>query len=189
MIDLRRPGESGLEHPLAGADTTVVELPLFAEISLVALAQAMHDRELRDLYIETLAEAGGRIAETVGLIAERPGPVLVHCAVGKDRTGLVVAAALAAVGVPRAAIAADYHTTDANMRGALARIAFDYDESDVARAVADLKNNLPALLRAPPDGMDAVLDEFEAAGGAGDWLIARGLDPALLERLRERLVE
>jgi protein tyrosine/serine phosphatase len=34
--------------------------------------------------------------------------VLVHCQVGKDRTGLVTALVLAAVGVPASEIAADY---------------------------------------------------------------------------------
>ena len=190
VIDLRRPSELSGSHPLAGADTVVVPLPLFEGISLVAMAAEAQGRRLRDLYVKTLESAGERVAEAVTLIAESPGPVLVHCAVGKDRTGLVIAAALAAVGVPRQAIAADYHATDVNMRGAVARIALDHDANEASRAVAQIEEHLPDLLRAPPDGMDAVLDEFEGAeGGPGGWLLAHGMDEVVLQRLRERLVD
>ena len=154
------------------------------------MAAEAQGRRLGDLYVKTLESAGERVAEAVTLIAESPGPVLVHCAVGKDRTGLVIAAALAAVGVPREAIAADYHATDVNMRGAVARIAHDHDANEASRAVAQIEEHLPDLLRAPPDGMDAVLDEFEGAeGGPGGWLLEHGMDEAALQRLRERLVD
>jgi protein-tyrosine phosphatase len=50
--------------------------------------------------------------ELAGLVAElvQPGrlPTLVHCAAGKDRTGVVIAVVLAAVGTERWAIAEDY---------------------------------------------------------------------------------
>ena len=42
------------------------------------------------------------------MIAHSPGATIVHCAAGKDRTGTVVAIALAEVGVTREAIVADY---------------------------------------------------------------------------------
>ncbi|MEA2348824.1 MAG: protein-tyrosine phosphatase [Thermoleophilaceae bacterium] len=190
VIDLRRPSESDGNHPLAGANTEVVPLPLFEAISLVAMAADARHMSLRDLYVETLESAGDRIAEAVSLIANSPAPVLVHCAVGKDRTGLVVAAALAAVGVPPEMIAADYHATDENMEGAVARIALDLDANEASRAVAQLGEHLPQLLRAPPDGMDAVLAVFDAAeGGAAGWLREHGMDEPTLQRLRERLVE
>ena len=39
-------------------------------------------------------------------------PVLVHCSVGKDRTGVTVALTLAAAGVDEAAVVADYARTE-----------------------------------------------------------------------------
>lgn len=47
----------------------------------------------------------GRLFDALG---EGDGAVLVHCAAGKDRTGIAVALVLAAIGVSRAAILADY---------------------------------------------------------------------------------
>lgn len=50
-----------------------------------------------------------RIAEIVQAIAEAPdGGVLVHCALGRDRTGLISALLLAAANVPAPTIVADY---------------------------------------------------------------------------------
>ena len=46
----------------------------------------------------------------------RPGGVLVHCQVGRDRTGLVCALILSLVGVPPEAIAADYALSAARLR-------------------------------------------------------------------------
>jgi len=188
VIDLRRPTELAGGHPLESADTVIVPLPLFEDISLVALAAELNGRRLRDLYVKTLESAGERVADAVTLIAESPGPVLVHCAVGKDRTGLVIAAAMAAIGVPRKAIAADYHATDTNMQLAVARIALDHDANEASRAVAELGKHLPELLRAPPDGLDAVLDEFEGAeGGPAGWLREHGMEESALQRLRDVL--
>jgi protein-tyrosine phosphatase len=41
-------------------------------------------------------------------LAHTNGPVLVHCAVGKDRTGAAIATLLAALGTPHQVILADY---------------------------------------------------------------------------------
>jgi protein-tyrosine phosphatase len=50
-----------------------------------------------------------RVAGVLGAIAQaRPGGVLVHCAVGRDRTGLITLLLLALVGVVAEDIAADY---------------------------------------------------------------------------------
>lgn len=41
----------------------------------------------------------------------QPGPLLIHCAVGKDRTGFAAALILAALGVPESTIMSDYLLT------------------------------------------------------------------------------
>ena len=46
--------------------------------------------------------------ERPGNVATARGAVLVHCAAGKDRTGVVVALALDAAGVDRETIVSDY---------------------------------------------------------------------------------
>ena len=53
----------------------------------------------------------------------RPGPMLVHCTAGKDRTGIVVAVLLRAIGVRRADVLADYLRTEPNLPPAVERAA------------------------------------------------------------------
>jgi protein-tyrosine phosphatase len=52
-----------------------------------------------------------------------PGAVLVHCALGNDRTDVVIALLLDAVGVHRAAILADYAATNDVLATALPELA------------------------------------------------------------------
>lgn len=51
-----------------------------------------------------------RFAQAVAAIADAPegGPVVVHCAGGVDRTGLVVAVTLTSIGINRDEVVADY---------------------------------------------------------------------------------
>jgi protein tyrosine/serine phosphatase len=66
-------------------------------------------RFLADRYA-TLANLGAsQYAKAIRIIASDGGtPAVVHCFAGKDRTGVLVALALALVGAPDAAIAHDY---------------------------------------------------------------------------------
>ena len=50
------------------------------------------------------------------------GPSIVHCAAGKDRTGVVIAIALHVIGVPRDTIVADYAATGERLEAILARL-------------------------------------------------------------------
>lgn len=50
--------------------------------------------------------------DLVRIAAHGPGPLLVHCAAGKDRTGVTVAVLLAVAGVPREVVAANYLATN-----------------------------------------------------------------------------
>lgn len=62
-----------------------------------------------DVYGELAREHTHAYSELLSLAAKAPeGPVLIHCAAGKDRTGWAIALILLAVGVPLDRIFADY---------------------------------------------------------------------------------
>lgn len=111
-----------------------------------------------------------RFAQAVTAIAEAPpGPVVVACHAGRDRTGLVTALTLAAIDVPIEAITADYATAPsawehdpplaATMHAILAELnAADYllQAGLTPAALAALKNRLSAApTRQPSPAADA----------------------------------
>jgi len=62
-----------------------------------------------DTYAPMLDHNGPRIARAFRTVADAPpGPVVVHCKAGRDRTGVLTALLLEVAGVGAGAIAADY---------------------------------------------------------------------------------
>lgn len=73
-------------------------------------------------YRASLVRNASHIVAGIGAIADAPdGGVFVHCASGKDRTGMIVALALRVAGVADAAIAADYAYTSVCLGDLMAR--------------------------------------------------------------------
>ena len=103
-----------------------------------------------------------------------------HCAAGKDRTGVVVAMALAAVGVDRQAIVDDYVLTGERIVEIMARLrASSTYAADLAGVTDESRKPQAAFL----ERVLEVLDERD--GGPVEWLRGHGFDPA---PLRARLV-
>ncbi|WP_300083011.1 tyrosine-protein phosphatase [Propioniciclava sp.] len=70
-------------------------------------------------YLLFLALRPDSVLAALRAVAGASGAALVHCAVGRDRTGFTVALALALVGAPDEAIAADYAETSRHLEGVL----------------------------------------------------------------------
>ncbi|WP_433204467.1 tyrosine-protein phosphatase [Dactylosporangium sp. CS-047395] len=126
IVDLRGTDEAAqYPSPLAGHDLVRL-LPLVdpdddPARDLADLAP------LADVYRASVIGNGRRVAAVVAaVVAAPPGAVLVHCAAGKDRTGIVVAVLLRLAGVPDDRIAADYACSgdceEATILAALARV-------------------------------------------------------------------
>ncbi|WP_185974608.1 tyrosine-protein phosphatase [Deinococcus detaillensis] len=108
-----------------------------------------------------------------------PGAVLVHCHIGKDRTGLVTALALFVAGVPDAEIAADYAQTDQHVQPLYA--------ASLARQTDPAKRaELARFLVSHPADMLSAIDFLRELGGL-DYLTRRGFGPDLQAALRGRL--
>ncbi|MEU2037041.1 tyrosine-protein phosphatase [Nocardia niwae] len=189
LIDLRLPDEVEREGYglLAAADVRRICLPVrkSPQSSLAArdLVPDSSRVDLVDLYEKLLAGSADSIVAAVRLVVDADRhSVLFHCAAGKDRTGVLAAVLLDAVGVPPEAIAADYALTGERMH-----------------RVRDRLDALPSYSGLPPVstgilGVEAeVMKRFLATlwaehGGAADWLLTSGLTTAELAQLREVLI-
>jgi len=122
------------------------------------------------------------VVGAVRSIARDRGAALVHCAAGKDRTGVVVALALTAAGVRPQAVVADYAATGERTEAILSRLR---RSPTYAR---DL-DSLPAEAhRARPETMAAFLEQMESRyGGVARWLTDHGLNAEELDLLRAKL--
>jgi hypothetical protein len=124
----------------------------------------------------------GRTAFPVALtrlVAPGGTPALVHCAAGKDRTGVLVALLLDAAGVDRTAIVADYAATQERMAPIIERLA-------AASAFHAMAEQVPAFVYEARAGtMErflALLDE--RWGGAASFFTANGAEPDSVDRWR-----
>jgi hypothetical protein len=191
VVDLRSPGEAqATGHPLASAGTRIVTIPLFRQLDPAELAQrrGQEPGDLPSIYRRLLHESTLELVRVIGVIAESPGPVLLHCSAGKDRTGVAIAIVLAAVGVPSEAIVADYVRTEESIDGLLERLALGWGPERSARRIERLTVERPDLMRAPAGAIEAVLETLEAwPDGAGGWLLEHGLPGDRLERLGQAL--
>jgi hypothetical protein len=133
-------------------------------------------------YVSYLSRRPDSIVGAVRTIARTGGVVLVHCAAGKDRTGVVVALALDAAGVDREAIVADYLASRERIDAIMARLV----SSSTYRA--ELEGRDPQKHAPVPGTMERLLELVdERFGGSAAWLSAHGLQQPDLDRLRSRL--
>lgn len=179
IVDLRRAGE------LAEWPNPFRSHPGFRSLPLVERAPEHPEPRFGSVeasYVDMLETFGPRVAAIVrGIAGAPPGGVLVHCAAGRDRTGVVVALALSVAGVDRSDIAEDY---------ALSRAWDDrmLEEWVLTQPASD-RDRLRRLYRIRPETMLATLAALDDRyGGVTGYLAAVGVEDGVLERLRRRLV-
>jgi protein tyrosine/serine phosphatase len=133
-------------------------------------------------YLEHRPDSIVAALTTVAEPGTADGAVLVHCAAGKDRTGIVVALALEVAGVPRGAVVADYVATAQRIDHILARLLSSPTYAD------DLHADDPTAHAPRAASMERILALLdERHGGAAGWLRDHGMDPGALAGLRSRL--
>jgi protein-tyrosine phosphatase len=112
VVDLRRDDEiEVVPHPL-GSTAGYRRAPLFDPSQIEAAADAL---ELEDQYTDWIQRHQRTIAVAFRTIADSEGDVLLCCAAGKDRTGVVSALLARLWGADLETIGTDYAATGPNL--------------------------------------------------------------------------
>lgn len=133
-------------------------------------------------YLSYLQRRPDSVVGAIRAIARAEGAALVHCAAGKDRTGVVVGLALDAAEIDRDAIVSDYLASAERIEQIVARLR----SSSTYRA--EIEGRLASELAPVPGTMERFLEVVDRRlGGSAGWLVDNGLEQSDLDRLRERL--
>ena len=180
VVDLRTPAEIEMHPgPWGDFDVEVVCAPFPVDPKAVA----GEIEEMAAIYLSFLEPPAPAMTHALAALLDvEQHPVLVHCAAGKDRTGVIVALALDLLGVDRAAILADYSLSAARMPEILERVVRTTGQEEM--------RTLPSVMyMADAATIEAVLATVdERYGGSERWAIDRGIDPAAIERFRATML-
>lgn len=183
-IDLRAADEIEETAPIeiVPGGLEVVNLPIVPKGEAPTSPNPL--KRLADHYINFLNGSRDSMAAIVEhLVAAPHRPVVLHCSAGKDRTGVVAAVALDAVGIQRDEIALDYSRTGEHLDLVWEQL----------RGLESWTERLDALpveqTRAEAQAMELFLhcvdEEF---GGSREYLRSSGVPPATIDLLTTTLL-
>lgn len=184
IVDLRSDPEITGEPSALGdldIDTVCVSVLRAAAPS----AQPGRRHTLARLYELMVERRGDQLVTALRAILSSSGPTLVHCTAGKDRTGVLVALALDAVGVEREAVVADYAASERNLAGEwastmLARVGAGWELPE--DSIREIVTTSPAVT------MEGLLGHVDQSyGSTTGYLRAQGMTDVELAALRDRL--
>jgi protein-tyrosine phosphatase len=187
IVDLRWHEELEADPPRE-LPAEVVHVPLFGSRSdmdeinalIAGLERPVESR--RATYLECLQRFSANFAAAVDAVAGAPeGAVVVHCAGGVDRTGLVSALLLRLAGVGREEIAADYAASGENWAPFIAdwiRAA----ETEQERGMRRLLSVVPA--EAMVETLEVLETQHQSVRG---YLLDAGVSESSLDRVVARL--
>ncbi|GIO24184.1 tyrosine-protein phosphatase [Oceanobacillus sp. J11TS1] len=140
-------------------------------------------KSLVEMYIVMLDSSKAKFKEIMDIFLEHKGdPVLFHCRVGKDRTGVLAAMLLDLAGVPRDIIVKDYALT--------AQYKKITDEELDHRPPLMTRNQFKTLLGCEPAYMEEFLDFlYKKYGDTAGFLKTIGLTEEEIKALRDDFVE
>ncbi len=176
--------------PLGARGVRHHHVPLIAEVETAAHRAAVpapaadrdDPRPVAAGYLSMLDEGRPTVARIFGHLADSPeGATVFHCTAGKDRTGLLAALLLSALGVDRDTIVEDYALTARHLvfdDAGAARLAAFYGTARTGPAIAN-----PDVMALALAGVD------ERHGSAVGYLAAAGVTDAQLNAIAESLLE
>ncbi len=165
VVDLRAPEEvaENLDASIPGVDN--INLPLLS----IAEMSEMIDGRLPDVpgcYRKAVQiEKKGVWARIFDVLLQKEGGILFHCSQGKDRTGIVVAAILSALGIDRDTIFEDYLRTNESL-------SMPEEYKEYAKSLpAELQKVFAGLFLVDKDFLQGAFDEIEKLyGGMNGFL-------------------
>ncbi|GAT68176.1 protein-tyrosine phosphatase [Planomonospora sphaerica] len=170
----------GGRHTDAEADTVDVDrvLPWQERVEEEKLAEL----RVTGFYYGYLRERPDSVLAALRAMARDDGAAIVHCAAGKDRTGVVCALALEVAGATREAIVADYTATGDRIEAIMGRLraSSTYRDDLDSRPVDDHRPREQYI-----EQFLGVLDD--RFGGPVEWLASEGWTDDDTRALRSRL--
>jgi protein-tyrosine phosphatase len=197
ICDLRRTEEREREPTRWPDDATRVlswddgiAVPTIRSLSAArpATGAGMFDAMV-DLYRALPEWMGPRIGGMLACIAEDRVPIVVHCAAGKDRTGIAVAVLLRALGVPMETVIEDYLLTNdaGNFEQFIrtrhaAQLGLADSDHPLLQMPADVRR---VLFSAHASFLEAAFAQIEAVPGGLEGYLERNarVDAATRERV------
>ena len=190
VLDLRTPTEVRAEGPgpLVTEGLRHVNLDLIptwdeeVRTDRIVPHEQREEGDLSHFYLTYLDQMPQSVVDALRVIADpASGPVVVHCAAGKDRTGVIVAMALLVAGVDREEIVADYALTGERIEAIRDRLVASptYAEDMKSRPLDDLRPHAHSMRH--------FLDRLDELGGVEAWLSRHGFGPDEQAALRKRL--
>ncbi len=186
VLDLRGQDEVARFGLGPAVDFACYNVPLSTDVGNAAAVQRVQELgSTGAVYVLSSKDGtyGRRLVECLRTIAQASLPIVFHCSAGKDRTGVLAACVLSVLGVADADIVADYTLTGRHMAKHVARLSRNPED-------ARFLQSLPAWMHgAPAASMELFLSTMRRDyGSIREYLLSRGADEALFERLEEALL-
>jgi protein-tyrosine phosphatase len=186
VIDLRARSEA--EREGIGRIGALGRAHQFIPIVRESAGYSYHVPSRTDLdaqYFEIVLDAGDAVIDIVRLLAGgRATPAILHCAAGKDRTGIVTSLVLSLLGVVRDQVVADYARSGMHMDAVVTRLR----QLPSYGARVDM---VPAgVWSADPVHMEGLLRRIDDRfGSVRAWAASMGLEDETVTALRSHLLE
>ena len=141
---------------------------------------------LGEIYLYRISEKpfGKRLVDALEIVAERDNhPLVFHCSAGKDRTGVLAAMVLTAMGIVDEDVVEDYTLSAPLMRGIRDRMSSDPETGPGMKGLPDFQ------WEASAESMATFLSLFRREYGSADgYLKANGAASSLVDRLKAALL-
>jgi protein-tyrosine phosphatase len=176
VVNLRPEREDEEENPTEPLPVPVVREPMDPR----GLPAAWNWPSMREAYLELVDRFRGELARALTALGEAAPPAAIHCAGGRDRTGIACGMALWLAGVEPDVIAADHALSDESW--APFNVEWLAEAPDEAERARRRRITQPAGRT-----LAGVLEEIERRNGIRRLLLGAGADAAALDRLVARL--